>query len=97
MAIVNQKNKPQTGYRIIGTHDSGMQVESKGSAGDWSENSGAMYYKAGNIKFQVLNAPSGQWTLQLVNGDNIPVSPPAVFNFDIYDPKWFFLLYEEKD
>ena len=97
VAIVNQKNKPLSGYRVIGTLDSGMQVESPVSAGDWTENSGAMHYKAGNVKFQVPNSPPGQWTLQLVDEANTPVSPPVVYNFDIYSPTWHFLLYEEKD
>ncbi|MCB0190661.1 MAG: hypothetical protein KDJ65_01830 [Anaerolineae bacterium] len=97
VAIVNQKNRPQTGYRVIGTHNSGMQVETPASAGDWTENSGAMHYKAGNVKFQVPNSPPGQWTLQLVDEANTPVSPPIIFNFDIYSPTWYFLLYEEKD
>ncbi|MCB9079107.1 MAG: hypothetical protein H6631_16015 [Anaerolineaceae bacterium] len=97
IAIVNQKNKPLSGYRVIGTLDSGLQVESPVSAGDWTENSGAMHYKAGNVKFQVPNSPPGQWTLQLVNESNTPVSPPVIYNFDIYSPTWYFLIYEEKD
>lgn len=97
VAIVNQKNKPLSGYRVIGTHDSGQQVETSASASDWTENSGAMHYKAGNIKFRVPNSPPGQWTLQLVDEANTPVSPSVVFNFDIYEPTWYFLLYEEKD
>lgn len=97
VAITNQKNRPMSGYRIIGTHDSGRQIETPASAGDWTENSGAMHYKAGNVKFRVPNSPPGQWTLQLVDEANTPVGPPVVFNFDIYDPTWYFLLYEEKD
>lgn len=96
VAIVNEKNKPLSGYRIIGTHSSGRQVESEVSAGDWTENSGAMHYKAGNIKYEVLNSPPGIWTLQLIDGEGTPISPPVEFPFEANNPTWYFLQYEKQ-
>ena len=57
VAITDDDNSPLSGYRIVGTHDSGLQLESRESAGAWTENSGAMHYKAGNIKYEALNSP----------------------------------------
>lgn len=97
VAITNADNNPLSGYKIVGTHSSGLQVESAVSTGDWTENSGAMFYKAGNIKYQALNSPPGMWTLQLVNGDNQPVAPPVEFPFEQDNLQWYFLLYRQLD
>jgi hypothetical protein len=93
VAITDKKNKPLRDYRVIGTHSSGLQFESQGSAGDWIANSGAMHYKAGNIKVEAPNSPTGLWTLQLVDSDNQPVAPSVEFPFDAANPTWYFLLY----
>ncbi|MEM7342630.1 MAG: hypothetical protein AAF485_00170 [Chloroflexota bacterium] len=93
IAVTNTGNVPVSGYRVIGFHSGGMQVESAVSAGDWTENSGAMHYKAGNIKYQVPNSPTGIWTLQLVDEAGNPAAPPVEFPFDASNPSWYFLLY----
>jgi hypothetical protein len=96
VAITDSKNKPLSDYRVIGTHPNGLQVESQVSAADWTVNSGAMHYKAGNIKYEAPNSPTGVWTLQLVDAQNNPVSPPVQFPFDATDPTWYFLIYERQ-
>lgn len=82
-----------SGYRVIGRHSSGLQIESQVSANDWTVNSGAKHYKAGNIKYEAFNSPSGLWTLQLVDEAGQPVAPPVEFPFDAASPTWYFLLY----
>jgi hypothetical protein len=96
VAITDDNNRPLSGYRIVGTHDTGLQLESRESAGAWTDNSGAMHYKAGNTKYEALNSPSGRWTLQLVDADGRPVGPPAAFDFDVTSPTWYFLYYERQ-
>lgn len=96
VAITDKNNNPLTGYRVIGTHSSGLKIESALSAGAWTENSGAMHYKAGNIKFQAPNSPGGAWNLQLVDADGNPVGPPVEFPFDASSPTWYFLYYERQ-
>jgi hypothetical protein len=95
VAITNAGNHPLSGFQVIGTHSSGMQVSSAPSASDWTENSGAMHYKAGNVKFQVLNSPTGVWTLQLVDGTGQPAAPPLEFPFDADNPSWHFVIYRQ--
>lgn len=97
VAITDAKNKPLGGYRVIGSHSSGLTVESQVSAGDWTVNSGAMHYKGGNVKFSAPNSPSGTWNLQLVNEANQPVAPAIQFPFDAARPTWNFLLYRRVD
>lgn len=96
IAVVDGSNKPLPDYRVIGTHSSGMQVESRPTANDWTENSGAMHYKGGNLKYEVMNSPGGEWTLQLVGPDGAPVAPPAQFPFDAASPHWYFIIFERK-
>lgn len=96
IAVVDGSNKPLPDYRIVGTHSSGMQVESHPTANDWTENSGAMHYKGGNLKYEVMNSPDGDWTLQLVGSDGVPVAPPVTFPFDSANPHWYFLIYERQ-
>jgi hypothetical protein len=96
VAITDDNNSPLSGYRIIGTHDSGLQIESRDSAGAWTENSGAMHYKAGNIKYEAPNSPSGLWTLQLVDSAGQLVGPPVEFIFDPANPTWYFLYFERQ-
>lgn len=93
IAVTGADNQPLAGYRVLGTHTGGLQLESAVSAGDWTENSGAMHYKAGNIKVQALNSPGGVWTLQLVDGAGTPVAPAVDLPFDESAPNWYFLLY----
>jgi hypothetical protein len=93
IAITDADNTPLSGYRVLGSHSNGLQVDSQMSAGDWTVNSGAMHYKAGNIKFEALNSPTGVWTLQLVDEANHPVALPVEFSFDSSDPSWYFLSY----
>lgn len=97
VAITNADNRPVSGYRVLGTHSSGLQIDSQISAGDWTVNSGAMHYKAGNIKYEAPNSPAGVWTLQLVDEANNPVAPPVEFSFDGANPTWYFLLYRRPD
>jgi len=54
-----------------------------------------MYYKAGNIKYQVANSPGGVWQLQLVDGAGIAVAAPLDFPFAQDDLKWYFVLYKQ--
>jgi len=82
---------------LIGRHSSGLQVESQISAMDWTVNSGAMHYKAGNIKYQVPNSPGGLWTMQLVNEAGEAVSLPAEFPFEAANPAWYFISYQLRD
>jgi hypothetical protein len=96
IAVVDDHNKPLPDYRVIGTHSSGLHIESDISAEDWTVNSGAMHYKAGNIKYVALNSPSGLWTLQLVDAAGTPVGPPVELPFDLENPSWYFLLYERQ-
>jgi hypothetical protein len=70
-------------------------VDSAVSAPEWTENSGAMWYKGANLKYHVANSSSGTWTMQLVNGDNQPVAEPVVLNFDTNNLTWYFLLYRK--
>jgi|GEM_PF-1873490 len=96
IAITDANNNPLSGYRVIGTHEGGLQVDSQASAGAWTENSGARQYKAGNIKYAVPNSPSGVWTLQLIDPDGNPAAPPIEFLFDTNSPTWYFLFYERQ-
>lgn len=97
VAITNNDNKPLGGYRVLGRHSSGLQWDSDVSANDWTVNSGAMHYKAGNVKYSMLKSPGGTWTLQLVDEAGQPVAPPVEFLFDLADPAWYFLLYKQLD
>jgi len=97
VAITNDDNKPLGGYRLLGRHSSGLQWDSDVSANDWTVNSGAMHYKAGNVKYSMLQSPGGTWTLQLVDEAGQPVAPPVEFSFDLADPAWYFLLYKQLD
>lgn len=94
VAVVNDNNRPLGDYRVIGTHSTGLQVESPPSANDWTENSGAMHYKAGNIKFQAANSPGGVWTLQLVDAQGQPAAEPVPLDFDSAHPSWYFIIFE---
>jgi hypothetical protein len=94
VAVTDDDNKPLGGYRVVGQHSSGLQSDSEVSAGDWTVNSGAMHYKAGNVKYSRLKSPGGIWTLQLVDEAGQPVAPPVEFPFDPADPAWYFLLYQ---
>jgi hypothetical protein len=96
VAVVDRGNKPQSDYRLIGTHSSGLRQESRPSAGDWTENSGAMHYKAGNIKYEIFNSPSGVWTLQLVDPAGLPAAEPVEFPFDSSQPTWYFIVFERQ-
>jgi hypothetical protein len=97
VAITNPENRPLSGYRVLGTHSSGLQIDSQISASDWTVNSGAMHYKAGNIKVEAPNSPAGIWTLQLVDDSNTAVAPPVEFSFDAASPTWYFLLYRQTE
>ncbi len=93
VAITDDDNRPLSGYRLLGRHSSGLQIDSQVSAGDWTVNSGAMHYKGGNMKYEAPNSPTGMWTLQLVDEANNPVAVPVEFSFDAANPTWYFLLY----
>ncbi len=93
IAITDEHNKPVSGYRVIGRHSSGLQIDSQVSANDWTVNSGAKHYKAGNIKYEAFNSPSGIWTLQLVDEAGQPVAPAIDFPFDAASPTWYFVIY----
>lgn len=93
IAVTSADNKPLAGYRVLAQHDSGLQEETEISAGDWTHNSGAMHYKAGNIKLSVLGSPGGVWVLQLVDEAGTPLAPQIEFPFDPSNPTWYFLLY----
>ena len=95
IAVTDANNIPLSGYKVLGVHSSGLRVESAPSAGDWTENSGAMYYKAGNIKYQAINSPGGTWQLQLVDGAGAAAAAPLEFSFDPADLKWYFVLYRQ--
>ena len=97
VAIVNNDNRPLSDYRVIGTHSSGLQVESRASDGDWTVNSGANHYKGGNLKYEAPNSSTGVWKLQLVVSANTPVGPPIDFSFDAVNPTWYFIIYERQD
>jgi hypothetical protein len=93
IAITDEDNHPLGNYRVIANHTSGLQVESQVSVDRWSENSGAMWYKGANLKFQFLDSSTGVWNLQLVDEANQPMAPPAELAFDVANPTWYFLLY----
>lgn len=97
VAITDANNKPLSRYRVVGSHSSGLQVESQPSAGDWTVNSGARQYKGGNVKFSAPNSPTGTWNLQLVDEANQPVAPAIQFPFDAAKPTWNFVLYRRVD
>lgn len=97
IAVTGAENTPLSGYRVLGSHSSGFQLESRVSASDWTDNSGAMHYKAGNIKYEVFNSPDGVWTLQLVDEADQPVAPPLEFPFDPANPTWYFILYRQTE
>ena len=97
IAVTNEDNKPLGGYRVISNHSSGMQVESATSAAEWTENSGAKHYKAGNIKIHIPTSPGGAWTLQLIDESNQPVAAPLELPFDDFNPSWYFVLFRETD
>jgi hypothetical protein len=95
IAVTDVNNRPLSGYRLIGTHSSGLQISSDPSAGDWTVNSGAMHYKAGNIKYVAPNSPGGIWQLQLVDSTGRPAAPPLEFPFDPAGPNWYFVVYRQ--
>lgn len=95
VAVTDGGNNPLGGYRVIGQHSGGMGLDSQPTADRWTQNSGAMHYKAGNVKYEVMNSPTGSWTLQLVNGANQPVAPPIELGFDAQNPSWHFVLYRK--
>lgn len=95
IAVTDSDNNPLGGYRAIGSHSGGLRVESDASTTAWAFNSGAMHYKAGNIKFQALNSPQGVWTVQLVNEAGQPVAAPVELSFDPTRPTWYFILYRK--
>jgi hypothetical protein len=95
IAITDANNTPLSGYRVLGQHSDGLQVESQVSANVWTANSGAMHYKAGNIKYEVPNSPGGVWTLQLVDEASHQVAPSVELSFDSSDPSWYFVLYRQ--
>jgi len=95
VAITDENNKPLSGYRVLGRHSSGLQVDSQVSAGDWTVNSGARQYKGGNLKYEAFNSPSGTWSLQLVDEGGQPVAPSIDFPFDANAPSWYFILYRQ--
>ncbi len=94
VAITDQDNRPLSDYRVIGRHSSGQQVDSEVSRSEWTVNSGAKHYKAGNIKYNVPNSGSGVWTLQLVDASGAAVAPPIDLPFDSSRPTWYFVLYQ---
>jgi len=96
IAVVDGGNNPLAGYRVLGQHSDGMQVDSEVSTDRWTENSGAKHYKAGNIKYEVLNSPGGVWVLQLVDEAGQPTAPPLEFPFDPANPTWYFVLYQRR-
>lgn len=96
VAITDEDNKPLSGYRVIGSHSSGLQVTSEASANDWTVNSGAMHYKGGNLKVSVPNSATGLWALQLIDEAGNQVAPPVEFPFDSSSPSWYFLLYRRE-
>jgi hypothetical protein len=97
VAITNEDNKPLSGYRVLGHHSSGLQIDSQTSANDWTVNSGARHYKGGNLKYEAPNSPSGVWTMQLVDEAGQPVASPIDFPFDAASPSWYFILYRQVD
>ncbi len=97
VAVTDEGNNPLAGYRLLGRHSDGRTVDSRVSANRWTENSGAMHYKAGNIKYEAPNSATGVWTLQLVNEANQPVAPPLEIPFATQDPTWHFVLYRQVD
>ena len=94
VAITDQDNKPLSGYRVAAQHSSGQQTTTETSAGDWTVNSGAMHYKAGNLKVSVPKSDSGAWALQLLDEAGNPVAPIAEFQFDNSAPTWYFIIYK---
>jgi hypothetical protein len=95
IAITDANNTPLSGYRVLGQHSDGLQIESQVSANAWTANSGAMHYKAGNIKYEAPNSPGGVWTLQLVDEAGHQVAPSVELSFDSSDPTWYFVLYRQ--
>jgi outer membrane biosynthesis protein TonB len=95
IAITDANNTPLSGYRVLGQHSGGLQVESQISANAWTANSGAMHYKAGNIKYEVPDSPGGVWSLQLVDEAGHQVAPSVELSFDSSDPTWYFVLYRQ--
>lgn len=97
IAITDEDNKPLSGYRVLGHHSSGLQVDSQTSAGDWTVNSGARQYKGGNLKYEAPNSPTGAWAIQLVDESGQAVAPEITFPFDATNPFWYFILYRRVD
>jgi hypothetical protein len=81
---------------MLGRHSDGIQLDSEVSANRWTQNSGAMHYKAGNIKYEAFNSPGGVWVLQLVDEAGQPAAPPLEFPFDPADPNWYFVLLQRR-
>jgi hypothetical protein len=95
IAVTDAANHPLSGYRVVGSLSTAGQVESQASAGDWIVNSGAMQYKAGNLKFQSPNSPAGVWTLRLLDEGGSQVAPPLDLSFDPVRPSWYFVEYRQ--
>jgi hypothetical protein len=93
VAVTNQDNKPLSGYRVAAQHSSGQQITTEASAGDWTVNSGAMHYKAGNLKVNVPQSTSGAWSLQLLDEAGNPAAPIVEFPFENSAPTWYFIIY----
>jgi len=97
VAVTDADNNPLDGYRILGAHSNGQQMESQTSVARWSENSGAMHYKAGNIKLHIEHSPAGSWALTLVDQTNQVVAAPVDLASDPAAPQWHFLLFRLVD
>lgn len=93
VAITSQDNKPLNGYRVAAFHSNGLQITTEPSAGDWTVNSGARHYKAGNLKISVPQSESGAWTLHLLDEAGTLVAPTIEFPFDNSAPTWYFIIY----
>jgi hypothetical protein len=96
IAITDNNNKPVSGYRVLGRHSDGLEMDSEISVDRWTQNSGAKHYKAGNIKYEVFTSPGGLWTLQLVDESGQAIAPPVECPFDPANPNWYFVLYRRR-
>jgi hypothetical protein len=93
VAITGDNNQPLNGYRVAAFHSSGLQITTEPSAGDWTVNSGARHYKAGNLKLSVPQSDSGAWSLHLLDEGGAPAAPIVEFPFDNSAPTWYFIIY----
>lgn len=99
VAVVNEKNIPLGGYKVIGDHTpSGRHVESTLTEPDWSQVNclSCGYIKQGNVKLEPGNFEDGIWNIYLADINDRQLSPvvPLSYSADPSTWVWDFVLFK---